>query len=67
MAVLDTMRTDIMHKAAVTIQRHARGLLVRRKVNRIRRAVVKIQVGPATTGRRFKPCPRFMLSLHAHL
>ena len=44
MAVLDTMRTDIMHKAAVTIQRHARGLVVRRKVNRIRRAVIKIQV-----------------------
>ena len=44
MAVLDTMRTDIMHKAAVTIQRHARGLLARRKVNRVRKAVIKIQV-----------------------
>ena len=44
MAVLDTMRTDIMHTAAVNIQRHARGLLIRRKVHRIRRAIVKIQV-----------------------
>lgn len=44
MAVLDTMRTDIMHKAAVTIQRHARGFVVRRQVHRVIRAVIKIQV-----------------------
>ena len=44
MAVLDTMRTDIMHKAAVNIQRHVRGFVVRRKVHRIVRAVIKIQV-----------------------
>ena len=44
MAVLDTMRTDIMHKAAVTIQRHARGFVVRRQTHRTCRAVVKIQV-----------------------
>lgn len=61
MAVLDTMRTDIMHKAAVTIQRHARGLLVRRKVNRIRRAVIKIQVNPLK-GNSAIP----LLSLHAY-
>ncbi|DBA65606.1 TPA: hypothetical protein ACH3X2_002670 [Trebouxia sp. C0005] len=45
MAVLDTMRTDIMHKAAVTIQRHARGFVVRRQVHRVIRAVIKIQAG----------------------
>ena len=44
MAVLDTMRTDIMHKAAVTIQRHVRGFMVRRQTQRIRRAVIKLQV-----------------------
>lgn len=44
MAVLDTMRTDIMHKAAVTIQRHARGFMVRRHTQRTRRAIIKIQV-----------------------
>lgn len=44
MAVLDTMRTDIMHKAAVNIQRHVRGFVVRRKVHRIVRAVIKMQV-----------------------
>ena len=44
MAVLDTMRTDIMHQAAVTIQRHARGFVVRRQVHRVIRAVIKIQV-----------------------
>lgn len=44
MAVLDTMRTDIMHQAAVNIQRHARGFVVRRKVKRVVRAVIKIQV-----------------------
>lgn len=44
MAVLDTMRTDIMHKAAVTIQRHARGFMVRRQTQRTRRAIIKIQV-----------------------
>ena len=44
MAVLDTMRTDIMHKAAVTIQRHARGFVVRRQTHRTRRAVIRIQV-----------------------
>ena len=44
MAVLDTMRTDIMHKAAVTIQRHARGFVVRRQTHRTRRAVIKLQV-----------------------
>ena len=44
MAVLDTMRTDIMHQAAITIQRHARGFVVRRQVHRVIRAVIKIQV-----------------------
>ena len=44
MAVLDTMRTDIMHKAAVTIQRHVRGFMVQRQTQRTRRAVIKIQV-----------------------
>ena len=44
MAVLDTMRTDIMHKAAVTIQRHVRGFMVRRQTQRTRSAVIKIQV-----------------------
>lgn len=44
MAVLDTMRTDIMHKAAVTIQRHVRGFMVRRQTQRTRRAIIKIQV-----------------------
>ena len=44
MAVLDTIRTDIMHKAAVTIQRHARGFVVRRQTQRTRRAVIKLQV-----------------------
>lgn len=44
MAVLDTMRTDIMHKAAVTIQRHVRGFMVQRQTQRVRRAVIKLQV-----------------------
>ena len=44
MAVLDTMRTDIMHKAAVTIQRHVRGFMVRRQTQRTRRAIIRLQV-----------------------
>ncbi len=48
MAVLDTMRTDIMHQAAVTIQRHARGFVVRRQVHRVIRAVIKIQVNQSS-------------------
>lgn len=52
MAVLDTMRTDIMHKAAVTIQRHVRGFMVQRQTQRIRRAVIKLQVTNAAISHR---------------
>lgn len=61
MAVLDTMRTDIMHKAAVTIQRHARGFVVRRQTHRTRRAVIKLQV--PTCSCIHAPC---CLLLHHH-
>ena len=57
MAVLDTMRTDIMHKAAVTIQRHVRGFVVRRKVKRVVRAVIKIQVTQPSSDPAQLQCP----------
>lgn len=44
MAELDKLRTDIMHKASVTIQRHMRGFVVRKRTLRVRRAVIKLQV-----------------------
>lgn len=66
MAVLDTMRTDIMHKAAVTIQRYARGLLVRRKVNRVRKAVIKIQVSWSMSPIRYSTQHVGALSLQLH-
>ena len=44
MAVLDKMRTDMMHEAAITIQRHIQGFIVRRRFLRTRAAIVQLQV-----------------------
>ena len=44
MAALDKMRTDMMHEAAITIQRHIQGFIVRRRFLRTRAAIVQLQV-----------------------
>ncbi|KAK9844720.1 hypothetical protein WJX74_005896 [Apatococcus lobatus] len=43
MAVLDKMRTELMHSSAVIVQRHLRGWLARQQYARIRWAVFTIQ------------------------
>lgn len=43
MAQLDKLRTDTLNKAAITIQRYARGALARRRFVREQRAVVLLQ------------------------
>ena len=48
MAVLDKMRTDMMHEAAITIQRHIQGFIVRRRFLRTRAAIVQLQVTGGT-------------------
>ena len=46
MAVLDKMRTELMHSSAVIVQRHLRGWLARQQYARVRWAVFTIQVHP---------------------
>ena len=43
MAALDKLRTDLLNASAVTLQRHARGFVLRRRYARVRRAVVTLQ------------------------
>ena len=43
MARLERLRTDALHAAAVTLQRHARGFVARRRAARARTAVVVLQ------------------------
>ncbi|KAK9809830.1 hypothetical protein WJX72_000004 [[Myrmecia] bisecta] len=45
MAELDKARTDLMHTATVTIQRHVRGFLARHRYVRRRAAVLTLQAG----------------------
>lgn len=49
MAQLDKMRTVVMHRSAVTIQRHVRGFLVRHQCYRRIQAAICIQVSPPPT------------------
>lgn len=44
MASLDKIRTEVMYRAAVTIQRHIHGFVQRRQYARKRRAAVTLQV-----------------------
>ena len=57
MAQLDKMRTVVMHRSAVTIQRHVRGYLVRHECKRRVQAAICIQVSPLA------PPPRPLPSL----
>lgn len=45
MAMLDKLRTETLHAAAVRIQKHVRGFLQRKKYVRTLRAIVTIQAG----------------------
>lgn len=44
MAELDKVRTDVMHKAAICLQRFSRGFIERCRYHHIKDAVVLIQV-----------------------
>ena len=50
MAALDKLRTDLLNASAVTLQRHARGFVLRRRYARARRAAVTLQARPAFQG-----------------
>ncbi len=43
MAVLDKLRTELMNRSAITIQRHVRGFLQGRDYRRTRRATITLQ------------------------
>ncbi|KAK9836002.1 hypothetical protein WJX81_005192 [Elliptochloris bilobata] len=45
MAALDKLRTELLNASAVTLQRHARGFVLRRRYARLRRAAVTLQAG----------------------
>jgi IQ calmodulin-binding motif len=45
MAELDKIRTDLIHKSTVTLQRYLRGWLTRRSYASRRRAIITLQVG----------------------
>lgn len=44
MAKLNKMRTELMASSAVVLQRYARGFLARRRYQRVRRAIITLQV-----------------------
>jgi hypothetical protein len=46
MAELDKIRTELLNRSAVILQRHVRGFVARSKYRRQRRAIVTLQVGP---------------------
>jgi myosin heavy subunit len=46
MAELDKIRTELLNRSAVILQRHARGFVARSKYQRQRQAVVTLQVSP---------------------
>ena len=46
MAALDKLRTDLLNASAVTLQRHVRGFVLRRRYARARRAAVTLQACP---------------------
>jgi myosin heavy subunit len=47
MAELDKLRTDLMSASAVKLQAAARGFIARRRYQRIRKAVLTLQVRPS--------------------
>jgi len=46
MAALDKLRTELLNRSAVTLQRHARGFVLRRRYARARRAALTLQARP---------------------
>ncbi len=44
MASLDKLRTELMNRSAITIQRHVQGFIKRRQYARTRRAAITLQV-----------------------
>lgn len=46
MAELDKLRTDLMSSSAVKLQAAARGFIARRRYQRVRKAVLTLQVPP---------------------
>ena len=67
MAALDKLRTDLLNASAVTLQRHARGFVLRRRYARARRAAVTLQARPAFQGLGFgnQVCARAARRRHA--
>ncbi len=65
MAVLDKMRTELMHSSAVIVQRHLRGWMARRQYHRVRWAVFTIQVAslPSPLTSALLPSPEHTHSL----
>lgn len=49
MAELDKLRTELLNRSAITLQRHARGFVARAKYARQRRAVITLQVSACMT------------------
>lgn len=47
MASLDKLRTELMNRCAITIQRHVQGFVKRRQYARTRNAVITVQVNVA--------------------
>ena len=45
MAELDKIRTELLNRSAITLQRHARGFVKRSQYQRKRYAVVTLQAG----------------------
>ena len=43
MAELDKIRTELLNRSAITLQRHARGFVKRSQYRRKRRAIVTLQ------------------------
>lgn len=46
MASLDKLRTELMNRCAIIIQRHVKGFTARCKYLRTRRAAITVQVAP---------------------
>ncbi len=52
MAALDKLRTELLNRSAVTLQRHARGFVLRRRYARARRAALTLQARPPARSHR---------------